>query len=55
VAVLLRVRTGIHPEGFILKDKPCPYVPVYSPLGIISFKNLTGGEPQVKSFRLNSF
>jgi len=26
VAVLLGVRTGIHPEGFILKDKPCPYI-----------------------------
>jgi len=26
VAVLLRVRTGIHPEGLILKDKPCPYI-----------------------------
>jgi hypothetical protein len=26
MAVLLEVRTGIHPEGFILKDKPCPYV-----------------------------
>jgi hypothetical protein len=25
VVVLLGVRTGIHPEGFILKDKPCPY------------------------------
>jgi hypothetical protein len=25
VAVRLVVRTGIHPEGFILKDKPCPY------------------------------
>jgi len=25
VAVRLKVRTGIHPEGFILKDKPCPY------------------------------
>jgi len=26
MAVLLGVRTGIHPEGFILKDKPCPYI-----------------------------
>jgi len=26
VAVLHRVRTGIHPEGLILKDKPCPYI-----------------------------
>jgi len=25
VAVRLKVRTGIHPEGFILKDKPYPY------------------------------
>jgi hypothetical protein len=25
MAVLLGVRTGIHPEGFILKDEPCPY------------------------------
>jgi len=25
VAVRLKFRTGIHPEGFILKDKPCPY------------------------------
>jgi len=26
VAVPTRVRTGIHPEGLILKDKPCPYI-----------------------------
>jgi len=26
VTVLIRVRIGIHPEGFILKDKFCPCI-----------------------------
>jgi hypothetical protein len=32
MAVRLEVRTWIHPEGFILKDKPCRHIMLSSPI-----------------------
>jgi 3-isopropylmalate/(R)-2-methylmalate dehydratase small subunit len=40
--VRLEVRTGIHPEGFILKDKPCLYIHYHLIEGEHMFKKFKG-------------